>query len=762
MAQPQRSPSDSAGARAPSPTSPQPVDVLVESPCSARRSSSATGMQAATPLSIIAENTRASTRSHCEAIDHVPIAPQNDQHSAASSVASVPLPSSAVRTLSTPFPDLELDWEMQLNHPYDLSFSLSDIGSLLPWMPHNDPISSSAGQGSLEMDIPPPPQFSSITGTSQLAHPRLPDTYSSGRRALSLFPQLQPSDHNVLNAENSAHVRPIPARIYEEMLSFFRLQQAAGFHCHAFPEKSVLDAFIQLYFEHFDPLMPFLHCSFLEEDDVHWILVLAVASVGSQYTAIERRSQYIVALLELLRRALPNDAITIMNYDMTMIAQSVLLCNTSLMWCGLRDYLVILEPQRAWLATLIQPLMNHSSSDFSFSRMPSLAPEEGSRDWQNWIRTEAQRRLPKLQAEDLDQQLPCDDAAWRAGSAFAWEAHCLSDTCMFVPVGKPNELISNQFGVGHNVASMNLRALFIEFCSSDVDLSQASEFTKLLLLFIFWVEERRAVKGSTALSLMHGNKTAAAPASISDKNLDAKFAKLQIIFPKSPSMGSSDEQMFRARRVHYHVLFILRHVPLKSLHSSLGWRASSSDAEKTKRSIVQWIQDNPAHARHCAFHAASAFCAIRGADYFNCSQPFCLLVAVEYLRIYQHGKIYDSPPTGPGCSKATQSSYQPSQGQGQGTAHVLRINPRQTDEDDVICKWISGEEAGLDIYLPGVGLLLQPLSPTCLLREFQRLLTARELTGWPIIRAGLRHSVEEILNEVTPLSQPPYSVDVEG
>lgn len=50
----------------------------------------------------------------------------------------------------------------------------------------------------------------------------------------------------------------------------------------------------------------------------------------------------------------------------------------------------------------------------------------------------------------------------------------------------------------------------------------------------------------------------------------------------------------------------------------------------------------------------------------------------------------------------------------------------------------------------------------CLIREFQRLLSSREPPGWPIIHATLRRNVEEFLNEVTPLSWPPYSFDLEG
>lgn len=64
---------------------------------------------------------------------------------------------------------------------------------------------------------------------------------------------------------------------------------------------------VQLYFEHHDPWMPFVHRFSFDKEGVSWVLILAVASVGCQYSNVEGSELYILGLQDLLQKALPKD-----------------------------------------------------------------------------------------------------------------------------------------------------------------------------------------------------------------------------------------------------------------------------------------------------------------------------------------------------------------------------------------------------------------------------------------------------------------------
>ncbi|CAD0022648.1 unnamed protein product, partial [Aureobasidium pullulans] len=98
------------------------------------------------------------------------------------------------------------------------------------------------------------------------------------------FPTLLPEDHDILLSENVRHVRRISYSAYEAIERFSRSQQEQ--QQSLLPPIQALHTFCDLYFEHIDPLFPFVHPSFIEKDEAYWILLLAVASIGATCSAI--------------------------------------------------------------------------------------------------------------------------------------------------------------------------------------------------------------------------------------------------------------------------------------------------------------------------------------------------------------------------------------------------------------------------------------------------------------------------------------------
>ncbi|GAB1203145.1 hypothetical protein APSETT445_001771 [Aspergillus pseudonomiae] len=69
-------------------------------------------------------------------------------------------------------------------------------------------------------------------------------------------------------------------------------------------------------------------------------------------------------------------------------------------------------------------------------------------------------------------------------------------------------------------------------------------------------------------------------------------------------------------------------------------------------------------------------------------------------------------------------------------------------------QWIAGNP-DCRPYLTGVGLLLEPGASTRLLRECQRILKSYD--AWPHLRAGFILALNELVEEVNPLTDAPYS-----
>lgn len=113
------------------------------------------------------------------------------------------------------------------------------------------------------------------------------------------FPSLELYDEDILLAEDFRHVSKING--HERLAQFFQEQDPAG--DQMFPEARVIHTFVQLYYEHFDFQFPFIHPAMLETGEESWVSVLAVASIGSQYSSISNSEQYSKGLQELLGRA---------------------------------------------------------------------------------------------------------------------------------------------------------------------------------------------------------------------------------------------------------------------------------------------------------------------------------------------------------------------------------------------------------------------------------------------------------------------------
>ncbi|USP74859.1 hypothetical protein yc1106_02133 [Curvularia clavata] len=116
------------------------------------------------------------------------------------------------------------------------------------------------------------------------------------------FPVLQEEELQIAGAELFGHVSKIPEPSYNRLRDFY-ISERGYYDNESFPPSRLLHAFVELYFEYFDPYLPFLHPMRAGSDDLSWILLTAVAAIGSQYSDVRDAPAFAVVLQNLLRKA---------------------------------------------------------------------------------------------------------------------------------------------------------------------------------------------------------------------------------------------------------------------------------------------------------------------------------------------------------------------------------------------------------------------------------------------------------------------------
>ena len=71
-----------------------------------------------------------------------------------------------------------------------------------------------------------------------------------------------------------------------------------------FPSLKTLNALVKLYLDSFHPVLPILHHPTLDLNGSHWILSLAVLTIGSHMSDFEQSEEYSLCFDEFLRRAI--------------------------------------------------------------------------------------------------------------------------------------------------------------------------------------------------------------------------------------------------------------------------------------------------------------------------------------------------------------------------------------------------------------------------------------------------------------------------
>ncbi|KAF4986398.1 hypothetical protein FDECE_15971 [Fusarium decemcellulare] len=330
----------------------------------------------------------------------------------------------------------------------------AELGCLLPTALSDPPVSATMAQS----DVAELYSRSHSPAIDQDAvEPRQYHPVSIEVDAQLIFPDMTQVPTEDVDQENLAHVDEVSDDLCDKMTqAATELQSTAYFppfmHLRI-PPGPIVNAWVQLYFEYFHPVMPILHKATFSSPKRHWLLVFTVAAIGAQFSDMKESLACSRAMHELVRRKTSSmcEQLNSVARELWM-TQSILLNHIGLMYAGERRSLELAEILQALLTTLGRKkrLFTDMFPIDKFSKLQLPLTQK----WQIWLLDEERRRagfaiwvslpleLPPLRANnaqlldsaydshfdlsrlmklsELQISLPQPDGRWGASTAQTW------------------------------------------------------------------------------------------------------------------------------------------------------------------------------------------------------------------------------------------------------------------------------------------------------------------------------------------------------
>ncbi|OAL21583.1 hypothetical protein AYO22_07979 [Fonsecaea multimorphosa] len=273
----------------------------------------------------------------------------------------------------------------------------------------------------------------------------LPDIFTQPRTRSTgyAFPEVADFWSQTLTNDTAEYC---PGASYDLILNGFRnlcieTKSPAPFQSSAFPPLYVLNVCIDHYFEDFHKNFPLLHQPSFGPQS-HWIVVLAVATIGSSFVKCSYGLDVREAFQEFLRRAIDSYADGVPDAALEIaLAQARILNLVGLVQSD-REQLRALSPRyhadlsRWCLESGVLQLS--AKGDLLDSEGNGESAEDRARSWPKWIRVESLRRVgymawlldcclgymanarPLCNMDDARTPLPCSESAWNATTPELW------------------------------------------------------------------------------------------------------------------------------------------------------------------------------------------------------------------------------------------------------------------------------------------------------------------------------------------------------
>ncbi|EMD89377.1 hypothetical protein COCC4DRAFT_60744 [Bipolaris maydis ATCC 48331] len=538
--------------------------------------------------------------------------------------------------------------------------------------------------------------------------------------AIQTFTGLNIKDfEQVLQCENFCHIESISESTHSKVQQFFALHQTAGFpEC---PSIHMMHAFAELYFEFFDHNFPCIHKQQLHGGPTSWILLVAVASIGSQYSAIENASVHTKCLQHLLEKAI-HDYMPTRCSDITIdFVQSVFISQINLCCEGKKSAHLKQECQRSLLSTLVKQVSDDAASRRKKYHMTQPSIEE---EWAVWLSAETLTRLkycvsrfeclqfalfhlkPQHFPGDYTRYKISAEALWSATTAEEWNSQ--RSPAMHNPLRSPFEEI------------VLTSASIVEERLENLQAAYRTALCARLQDCFLETMGRSSLSTFTTRNGFEDEKRSSYRSPLVDRLLEHILEN---------NLASTYRPYFQSD-CSLHVLSILRHVSLTAVYAFSGWEADRSETQEARTYLENWISNDMSSVRRCLWHAACVFRDLRNKSHFSCFDPFFILIATLVIWMYctlSSGIVsYTDEPI------------------------CIHREPARIDsftDREALQHWLQHCSCR-KIHLAGLGMLEGPEGAKRVIKEYRNILKSR--VGWFDIRDALAFLAEQLLEDRLP------------
>ncbi|UKZ89666.1 uncharacterized protein TrAFT101_004709 [Trichoderma asperellum] len=530
-------------------------------------------------------------------------------------------------------------------------------------------------------------------------------------------------------AEDLAHVGPLPKQKYDQIVANFEALNGTAkvgykqFSTGAFPSITACNAFMQLFFEEFDPLFPFIHKPSFDPCYEHWLVLLALVTIGCRYSRVPAAADCVVVFQEFLRRAF-HVAIE-EDYGATRepwLAQAGLLNQIGMQFSGDLRLTESAQSIRSLIASVCRKVNCFNEIG---RRIDGIDPEQSCTEaWKLWSRKESMCRLaysvwlldsqnalffdlpPIIPTDLLRLKLPGPEELWRAPTAAAWL-----------------EVLRKQGECGAE-RPLSIRQELNNLYRTKTYPQNLGDFSTLLLvlgIFRTALRYRHCLEdgfwsppGFTANDLQPDDTLDMAQETSFPGNSRA-MEYLRILcsgIEELPRLSSLKSAIL----IHYHSIGILLGISLGELFCYCGYRVSSDDILDCQKRLRIWVRQRGGEARQVALHAGKLYRCIRHSNMHAYFEGHAMTVSCQALWIY--GEISGVP--------AQQDVERVLDQDEIGVPATFRLDQKNSQHDEQT--WLK-HGARMRPYLAGVGCIIGPDGAARLIQEVARVLCAASAWG---------------------------------
>ncbi|CCT75887.1 uncharacterized protein FFUJ_11933 [Fusarium fujikuroi IMI 58289] len=495
------------------------------------------------------------------------------------------------------------------------------------------------------------------------------------------------AENDICDAEDFGHVPRISMDVYKIIRTKFEelngdSSTSQPFTQTEFPSSTVLNAFVQSYFEYFHPGFPMLHKPSFDpgSNESSWLLVLAVATTGCRFS-LASSPQILFLLQESLRRSIIR--ILHVDYDECVIhnlplAQAAILSQVGMMFSKHQKFSDYAESTACLIATMCRKANSHSDfeprhgGDTSSSEKEATGNSSPNKSWKAWVAEESTSRmvyccllldfqfsalfdLPALiDIDSIHLPMPCSENLWNADTEELWHSNMTQE---------PRESLMTTI-------RKSLQYLYDNKTTSP----GLGRFGALILTFAIYRDEIDS---------------------------EAKYNYLSMVRPDEAhlqSNGSLDQLIFQ----HNHTLSLFTKLPPRQLFAFSGWRTTVAQQKKAEKHIRDWLSEDMAGSRLCLVHAAKVYSSVRSTRTYGHHEVMAILLST--LAIWSISSIHRVVSSSSSDESLPIYHAACAQDSSEALAKKRTIRLDKTLDGSLLAAWISGQ-VDFRPYLAGIGTL---------------------------------------------------------